>query len=249
MIDLKKVKKIFPVKQSLISQIVLVALCFISFLYQELMIALIFSLWAFNITSLIILKKNTSEVITWKYYNVISLINVLISTLIFLIINAIGDTGLEQGLPVTLLLIIINGLISVIIGIFLEDSPMKIKFKRLLSILLFAWVIYKLISSYFNSDESSESSTGFDTDGDGIDDSFDTNGDGKPDLVYLDTDGDGNFDTIAMDTNGDGMIDTVYSDTNGDGKIDSFIKDKNNDGITDSGFIDTNGDGLPDRII
>lgn len=249
MINLNQIKELFPKKQSLISHIVLISVCLIGYLYDNLMIFLIFSLWIFNISSLLTLKKSKEYVLTWTHYNIISLINVVISTILFVFMNLVGGTGLEQGIPIFLFLVIFNLLVSAIIAIFLEESSMKEKLKKLLSVLLFAWVLYKLISSYFNSDESSDSTTGFDSNGDGVDDSFDTNGDGKPDLVYLDTDGDGNIDTIAMDTSGDGIIDTVYSDTNGDGRLDSYAKDWDNDGLADSRIIDSDGDGVPDKLI
>jgi hypothetical protein len=129
--------------------------------------------------------------------------------------------------------LIIGMLSSIISGIFFERSPVKKKLKRLLSILLFVWALYKIVKSFIGEDEESEG-FGIDTDGDGINDSFDTDGDGKIDQVFLDTDGDGISDTVAMDTDGDGLIDTVASDTDSDGKIDTIISDTDGDGEIDT---------------
>ena len=126
-------------------------------------------------------------------------------------------------------------LLSVIFGIFFEKTSVKIKLKRLLSIIFFVWALYKLITSFSS---SKEEEVGFDTDGDGkIDTTFiDTDGDGISETIVQDTDGDGIIDKISSDTDGDGLIDTVVADTDGDGLADTIIKDVDLDGDGKSDF-------------
>ena len=211
----------------------------------------------FNIISLISLfkfKENKTSNTKWSDFNIMSLINLSVTSIIcFLLMLSFVykvNKDLEILLVVSFIIPLSSGMvISSIIGIFLEKSSNKTKVKRLISILLLVWTIYKLITSFLDSDESESESVGIDTDGDGVKDSFDTDGDGVMDTSFVDTDGDGVSDTIAIDTDGDGLIDTVYSDTDGDGKIDSFIKDIDGDGISDIGILDTNGDGKPDKLV
>jgi len=143
--------------------------------------------------------------------------------------------------------LIIGMLSSIILGIFFEKSPIKKKLKNLLSVILFVWVLYKIIRPFIGG--SDEEEYGIDTDGDGVNDSFDTDGDGIIDTVFVDTDGDGIIDTIAKDTDGDGIIDTVFVDTDGDGLVDTILSDTDGDGIADIGLIDTDGDGKIDKIV
>jgi hypothetical protein len=124
---------------------------------------------------------------------------------------------------------------SVIAGIFFEKSPIKVKLKRILSIILIVWAIYNLVQSFLNNDSRSS----LDTNGDGIKDSFDTDGDGMVDTILIDSDGDGINDMVAMDANHDGIIDTVTADTDRDGILDTAVLDRNQDGRIDN-IISTN---------
>ena len=110
-------------------------------------------------------------------------------------------------------------LYSVVLGIFFENSPIKVKIKKIISLILFVWAIYNIIR-YFTSDDAKGS---LDTNGDGKDDSFDTDGDGIVDTVFMDSDGDGVNDMIALDTNHDGKIDTIAADTDRNGSIDTIV--------------------------
>ncbi len=108
---------------------------------------------------------------------------------------------------------------SILSGIFFEKTPVKVKFKKLLSLILFIWAIYNIIQSFTKNDSQSS----IDTNGDGVDDSFDTDGDGIIDTKFIDSDGDGIDDIVAVDINKDGKMDTVGVDTNRNGKIDTII--------------------------
>ena len=115
---------------------------------------------------------------------------------------------------------LIYGIFYVIVaGIFFEKSTVKVKFKKLLSLILFFWAIYNIIQSFTKNDSQGS----IDTDGDGVDDSFDTDGDGIVDTQFIDSDGDGINDMVAFDINKDGKMDTVGVDTNRNGKIDTII--------------------------
>ena len=204
------------------------------------------------ITSLILFKNKVSDDLKWFDFNVVSIvIGTIFSTFSYLVvISPIEVYGSYNNFLLSfigIMLIII--LPSIIVGIFLEKGPTGLKIKRLISVLLFIWTIYKLYTSFSNSKDSKSQSGSVDTDGDGVKDMFDTNGDGIMDSSLIDLDGDGIKDTIAKDFNGDGLIDSVYSDTNHDGKIDSFIKDTDGDGFTDLGAVDTDGNGKPDKLI
>lgn len=185
----------------------------------------------------------------WSDFNIVSLINVIISCVILLIWGVLFYDVDENYILFFILTFVINIIPTVIVGIFLEKGPLGLKLKRLLSVILFVWAIYKLFTSFSNSDESETKNNGVDTDGDGVSDTFDTNGDGVMDTSYVDTDGDGVSDTISKDSDGDGLVDTVYSDSNGDGKIDSFVKDTDGDGISNIGIIDSDGDGRTDKLV
>jgi len=129
-----------------------------------------------------------------------------------------------------------NFLISGIFSSFLPKAPFLEKLKNLFKVVLFVFVIFKIVQRLSKVQDV-------------ISGGFDTNGDGLTDTNFIDTDGDGVSDTIVQDTDGDGLIDTVISDTDGDGLTDTIIKDVNQDGIADLGFKDTDGDGKVDKII
>lgn len=211
----------------------------------------IFSPFLFNLPSIILSKRNDPDGIKWKDLNIISLINILISSIVTMVSIVVFET-LDPD-PIWLAFVLVFGIgmvVSTIISIFLEKGPVKQKIKRLISVILFVWAVYKIITNLLEGESDEDSlEGGIDTDGDGIADTFDTDGDGIADTSFIDTDGDGISDTLAIDTDGDGLIDTVYSDTDGDGRIDSFLKDVDGDGIADSGIIDTDGDGIPDKVV
>ena len=115
-------------------------------------------------------------------------------------------------------------LTAIFTGIYLDRTSGAIKFKRTMSVILFVWFLFNLVTGGDSEPEEA------------------------PDHVALDTDGDGIKDTIAMDTNKDGLIDSVASDTSGDGKIDTVILDSNHDGRADVTLRDRDGDGRPDGI-
>ena len=242
----------YPITLGLISQLIIILFSFISskFLGDEDSMNLTFFLPSILIIiTLFLFKNKEGDYLKWSDFNIVSLINIIISCVILLIWGVLFYDVDENYFLFFILTFVINIIPTVIVGIFLEKGPIGLKLKRLLSVLLFVWAIYKLITSFTDSEESETKSNGVDTDGDGINDSFDTDGDGVIDTSYIDTDGDGVLDTIAMDSDGDGLVDTVYSDSNGDGKIDSFIKDTDGDGISDIGVIDTDGNGRHDRLI
>tara|TARA_B110000902_G_C14136498_1_gene524063 strand:- start:139 stop:1002 length:864 start_codon:yes stop_codon:yes gene_type:complete len=181
---------------------------------------------------------------TWSGFNktgsIISLFYFLYSYILYLIFDI---SFFSERLLFFLFMYTITTAIS---GIFLEKTSYKIKFKRLLGVILFVWAIYKLITSFTSNSEKEP--YGVDTDGDGIKDSFDTDGDGVIDTVMSDTDGDGVFDTVMQDTDGDGLIDRISSDTDGDGILDTVIADTDGDGLADTIIkdVDLDGDGKSD---
>lgn len=244
-----------PIRLIGISQLLYLVMCLGMFYFEITpdiyIIFMILGTWIFNLPSIISARNQDPEGIKWKDLNIISLINSLISGLICFVCLIYLEMGNPDPSWVAFLLPFVIGMIvSSIISIFLEKGPIKQKIKRLISVILFVWALYKIVTSFIDGESDEEpTSGGVDTDGDGVADSFDMDGDGEIDTSFIDTDGDGISDTIAMDTDGDGVIDTVYSDTDGDGKIDSFIKDRNSDGIVDSGFLDTDGDGRPDKLV
>ena len=242
----------YPIILGLLSQLLIILVSIISskIIGEEDSIGVtLFTPSVLTIVILFLFKKKEGNYLKWYDFNIVSLINVIISSVILLLWGILFYDLDENYFLFFILTFVINLIPTVIVGIFLEKGPIGLKIKRLLSVLLFVWAIYKLITSFTDSEESETKSNGVDTDGDGINDSFDTDGDGVIDTSYIDTDGDGVLDTIAMDSDGDGLVDTVYSDSNGDGKIDSFIKDTDGDGISDIGVIDTDGNGRPDRLI
>jgi hypothetical protein len=197
------------------------------------------------IISFILLRYYYKVDFKWKDYIIMGLLISFISNLPLILINILLDiNGYEENIPFILFYTIF---ISVISGIFFEKTSVKIKLKRILSVILFVWVLYKLIKPFIGGGDD-EDESGIDTDGDGIKDSFDTDGDGKIDTTFVDTDGDGISDTIAQDTDGDGLIDTVSSDTDGDGLIDTVVADTDGDGLTDTIIkdVDIDGDGQSD---
>ena len=113
---------------------------------------------------------------------------------------------------------------SIFAGIYLDRTSGAIKFKRTMSVILFVWFLFNLVTGGDSEPEEA------------------------PDHVAMDTDGDGVDDTIAMDTNKDGLIDTVASDTTGDGRIDTVIRDSNHDGRADMAVRDMDVDGKPDGL-
>lgn len=250
---LKFEKYKYPITLCLLSQLVIILIFFIEFKTN---VTLRFKLsrfipTIFTIIILLLYKKKEGKNLKWVDFNIVSFINVTISLLVFLFLWIYIREGSSTYFFKKLFIIpfAVGTLFPITVGIFLEKSSTGLKLKRLLSVLLFVWTIYKLFTSFSNSEESETKNNGIDTDGDGVSDTFDTNGDGVIDTSYVDTDGDGISDTIAKDSDGDGLVDTVYSDSNGDGKIDSFIKDTDGDGISDIGIIDTDGDGRPDRLV
>jgi hypothetical protein len=172
-------------------------------------------------------RYKSQVVLTWvgfiKIGGLISLFNLVLFSVFTFIFKGLDQTGDQTAY--TLLGIIY----SVIAGIFFEKSPIKVKLKRILSIVLFVWALYNIITSFLNND--SESS--LDTNGDGIKDSFDTNGDGMVDTIFIDSDGDGINDMVAMDANHDGIIDTIAADTDRDGTFDTAFLDRNENGQID----------------
>jgi hypothetical protein len=167
------------------------------------------------------------------------LISIILNLPFILLLNLIeldgGDGDFLVNFFLYLIIVIITSLLSVIFGIFFEKTSVKIKLKRLISVIFFVWALYKLITSFSS---SKEEEVGFDTDGDGkIDTTFvDTDGDGIAETIAQDTDGDGIIDKISSDTDGDGLIDTVVADTDGDGLSDTIIKDIDVDGDGNSDF-------------
>ena len=135
--------------------------------------------------------------------------------------NWFSDFNWVPHLIVTLTL---GTLTAIFTGIYLDRTSGAIKFKRTMSVILFVWFLFNLVTGGDSEPEEA------------------------PDHVALDTDGDGIKDTIAMDTNKDGLIDSVASDTTGDGKIDTVILDSNHDGRADVTLRDRDGDGRPDGI-
>lgn len=106
--------------------------------------------------------------------------------------------------------------------------------------------------------------TGYDTDGDGIDDhaAGDTDGDGVDETFALDRDGDGTFEVMGVDTSGDGVVDVAQIDLDGDGVVDEVKYDEDYDGAIDrtesyedsdpdleGSSADTDGDGVEDTFV
>jgi hypothetical protein len=242
----------YPIILGLLSQLLIILVSIISskIIGEEDSIGVtLFTPSVLTIIILFLFKKKEVNYLKWYDFNVVSLINVIISSVILLLWVVLFYDLDEKYFLFFIFSFVINLIPTVIVGIFLEKGPIGLKLKRLLSVILFVWAIYKLFTSFSNSDESETKSNGVDTDGDGVSDTFDTNGDGVMDTSYVDTDGDGISDTIAMDSDGDGLVDTVFSDSNGDGKIDSFIKDTDRDGISDIVVIDTDGDRRLDKLV
>ncbi len=199
---------------------------------------------------LLLFKKNGGDKLKWFDFNVVSFMVVAISSLTFMGLQSlVYEKPDEVKYEYFILSFIIYFIPAVIVGIFLEKGPFKTKLKRLLSIVLFVWAIYKLFTSFSNAADTESKSAGVDTDGDGVNDTFDTDGDGIKDTSFMDSDGDGISDMIAKDSDGDGLVDKVFADMNKDGKIDSFVKDIDKDGFTDIGLVDTDSDGQPDKLI
>lgn len=203
-----------------------------------------------TIINLFVFKKKEGDKLKWFDFNVVSFILAAIYALISLTIGVVFD-GIDdnKAIGALLALFLFSIIPSVIIGIFLEKGPFLTKMKRLLSIVLFVWALYKLFTSFSNSEDNESKSAGVDNDGDGFADTFDIDGDGVMDTAFMDTNGDGISDMIAKDSDGDGLVDKVFADLNNDGKIDSFVKDIDKDGFTDIGLVDSDGDGLPDKVI
>ncbi len=201
------------------------------------------------ITGLILIRYYFKLNFTWSNYNKMGIVMSILLSFYFVtsatFVNNRKDSLIDLLFPFLISLLFFF-IISSITGIFLEKSSYKVKFKRLLSVILFIWAIYKIITSFTSKDD--ESTYGIDTDGDGVKDSFDTDGDGLIDTVYTDRDGDGVLDTVSMDTDGDGLVDTVASDLSGDGKIDTILKDTNRDGLVDVRLKDSDGDGKIDSL-
>ncbi len=211
---------------------------------------LLFGPSVLTIINLIVYKKREGDKLKWFDFNVVSSILVAISTLVSLtLVVLIDGPGDIKIIKFIIGLFLLNVIPPVIVGIFLEKGPIKTKLKRLFSIILFIWAIYKLFTSLSNSNDTESKSAGVDTDGDGLNDTFDTDGDGVMDTSFMDTDGDGISDMIGKDSDGDGLVDKVFADLNKDGKIDSFVQDIDKDGFTDTGLIDTDSDGRPDKLI
>ncbi len=201
------------------------------------------------IINLFLFKKNEDDKLKWFDFNIVSFIVVTISSLIVLTLGIFLYEIKDNRLGFFILTFVLNIIPSVIVGIFMEKGPIKTKLKRLFSIILFVWALYKLFTAFSNSEKTESKIGGLDNDGDGIADTFDTDGDGVMDTSFMDTDGDGISDMIAKDSDGDGLVDKVFADTNNDGKIDSFMKDIDGDGISDIGIVDTDGDGRADKLV
>lgn len=237
LIKLQNPLKVIGISQSLYLVISLVM--FYSGTDEEIYIPfLIFSTWIFNLPSIISARKEDPEGIKWKDLNIISLINSLISGLIcFVCFEYLGMADVEQSWVSFVFPFVSGMLVSSIISIFLEKGPIKHKIKRLISIILFVWALYEIVTNLLKGESNDEEEVGFDTDGDG-----------KIDTTFVDTDGDGIVDTIGQDTDGDGIIDKISSDTDGDGLIDTVVADTDGDGFTDTIIkdIDVDGDGKSD---
>lgn len=202
------------------------------------------------IINLIVFRKREGVKLKWFDFNAVSSILAAISTIVSLtLIILIDGPGDIKVIKFIVGVFLLNVIPPIIVGIFLEKGPFKTKLKRLLSIVLFVWAIYKLFTSFSNAADTESKSAGVDTDGDGVNDTFDTDGNGIKDTAFMDTDGDGISDMIAKDSDGDGLVDKVFADMNKDGKIDSFVKDIDKDGFTDVGLVDTDSDGQPDKLI
>ena len=237
----------FSLRFSLISGMIIILTFFLGYIIysDDVMVLFLFVSGLPVIISFILLRYYYKVDFKWKDYIIMGLLISFISNLPLILINILLDiNGYEKNIPFILFYTIF---ISVISGIFFEKTSVKIKLKRILSVILFVWVLYKLIKPFIGGGDD-EDESGIDTDGDGIIDSFDTDGDGKIDTTFVDTDGDGISDTIAQDTDGDGLIDTVSSDTDGDGVIDTVVADTDGDGLTDTIIkdVDIDGDGQSD---
>jgi len=173
-------------------------------------------------------RYKSNIVLTWVGYIKVgasfSFFYILFVTVLGMFFKFYGESGFQ------IILLLFAIFYSVVLGIFFEDSPVKVKIKKIVSLILFVWAIYNIIR-YFTSDDAKGS---LDTNGDGEDDSFDTDGDGIVDTVFIDSDGDGINDMVALDTNHDGKIDTVALDTDHDGKIDMVAADTNKNGNIDT---------------
>ena len=178
-------------------------------------------------TSFYLYRYKSSIILTWLGYIKIGTILSLFNLIFFLVLNFVFASLGKKTEQLTLFILSI--IYSVIIGIFFEKSPIKVKLKRILSIILIVWAIYNLVQSFLNNDSKSS----LDTNGDGVKDSFDTDGDGMVDTIFMDSDGDGLNDMVAMDANHDGIIDTVVADTDRDGTLDTAFLDRNENGKID----------------
>ena len=162
-------------------------------------------------------RYKSNIVLTWVGY---IKVGASFSFFYLLFVSVLGMFFKFYGEPVfQIILLLFAILYSVVLGIFFENSPIKVKIKKIISLILFVWAIYNIIR-YFTSDDAKGS---LDTNGDGKDDSFDTDGDGIVDTVFMDSDGDGVNDMIALDTNHDGKIDTIAADTDRNGSIDTIV--------------------------
>ena len=203
-----------------------------------------------SITAAFYLFKYKSQIIlTWIGFIKLGSLISLLNGLYFLVPGFLFSFNSDRLFGDVLVINSILGvLFSIIACIFFENSPMKTKIKRLVSVVLFVWAIYNVIQRFLSSDKSGNESYGIDSDGDGVADSFDTDGDGKIDTMLIDSDRDGVNDMVAYDTDHDGIIDTVAADTDHDGRIDSVLADTNKDGRADIALNDLDSDGKTDTI-
>lgn len=93
-----------------------------------------------------------------------------------------------------------------------------------------------------------DSSTSFDTNGDGITDVVgeDTNGDGVIDEYVVDSNEDGVVDGLGIDADENGVIDETAVDQNEDGTVEGVDLDTDQDGVVDQQVIDSDENGVPD---
>jgi len=200
-------------------------------------------------TAFYLFKYKSKIILTWPGFIKLGALISVLNALCFLIPGFLFGFNTDRLFGDVLIINSILGILfSIIAGIFFENSPMKTKLKRLVSVVLFVWAIYNFIQRFLGSDKSDNESYSIDSDGDGVADSFDTDGDGKVDTMFIDSDGDGTNDMIAYDTDHDGIIDTVAADTDNDGRIDSVLADTDKDGRADIAINDLDSDGKADSI-